>query len=160
MTRTTDHISQKKLTLNVSHSGEYVLCAIGENLSLGVDIEKIRPINLGEFKKIMTKIQWENIINSKNPETTFFKYWTMKESAIKADSRGLNIPLHMVHSSLNKVIIENNTWFYTELNCDGDYCAGIATSTKNIDLEFRHINFYKRSEYDKKELVKKIEYVD
>jgi 4'-phosphopantetheinyl transferase len=36
------------------------------------------------------------ILASKNPTHTFFEYWTIKEAVMKADGRGMRIPLHSI----------------------------------------------------------------
>ena len=64
---------------NISHSGEYVLCAIGKNIRLGIDIEINRERNFNDFQNLMTATQWNEINNSENPIQTFYKYWTIKE---------------------------------------------------------------------------------
>src|ERR1044072_4992363 len=81
------------IDFNISHAGEYVLCAIGRNVRLGIDIEKIHAVDFSDFENVMTDEQWKIIKNNDNPLKTFFSYWAIKESVIKADSRGLSIPL-------------------------------------------------------------------
>src|SRR5688572_25149287 len=35
----------EEIDFNISHSGEYVLCVAGKGIRLGVDIERIRPVD-------------------------------------------------------------------------------------------------------------------
>ncbi len=97
------------IDFNIYHSGNYVVCAIGQDLKHGIDIEKVQDIDFKNFKKVMTDMQWQDIIRSKSPGSAFFKYWTIKESVIKTDSRGLSIPLLDIHVENNKVIYDNQT---------------------------------------------------
>jgi 4'-phosphopantetheinyl transferase len=122
------------IDFNLSHSGEYVICAIGENLRLGVDIEIVREINFKDFIGVMTTEQWVDINNSENPVKSFFKYWTIKESLIKADSRGLEIPLLDIHVKDNMINYDNYLWYLIPLYIDNNYHAHLTTNKKNVRL--------------------------
>ena len=126
-----------RIDFNISHSGEYVICAIGEKLRLGVDIEKFREIDFKDFVKVMTTEQWFDINNSENPIKSFFKYWTIKESLIKADSRGLEIPLLDIHVKENRITYDNHLWYLIPLNIDRNYEAHLAVD--KIDVGSRII---------------------
>lgn len=72
------------LNFSISHSGEMVLLAVSA-YKVGVDIQKInKNQNLKSAKKILTPAEAENIDVS-----TFFKYFTMKESYFKMTGEGL-----------------------------------------------------------------------
>lgn len=136
-----------KIDFNISHSGEFVLCAIGKDLRLGVDIEKITDINFSDFKQVMTKKQWQDINQATNSIRLFFKYWTIKESVIKADSRGLSIPLLDIQINNNEVVYDNQTWYLKKLSLDNQYCAALATNKHSIKVKLNFIDFYNREEH-------------
>lgn len=134
------------IDFNISHSGEYVLCAIGKKIRLGVDVEEIKHINFDDFDQVMTHRQWLDIKQSEDPERFFFKYWTIKESVIKADSRGLSIPLLDIHVNDNKVCYDNKTWYLKELNLDERYSTYLATDIENALFKLELVDFYKPKE--------------
>ena len=70
------------LHFNFSHTHQAVICAISNN-EIGVDIEKIRPINLKISSRICTKSEQKLIENSCNKEKMLFEIWTKKESYAK-----------------------------------------------------------------------------
>lgn len=86
---------------NISHSGNFVVCAISEN-EIGIDIEKIRPIDLKIAKKICTETELKYLFNGTpnendfNPATEdvvlsrFFKLWTAKEAYGKCKGIGVD----------------------------------------------------------------------
>ena len=119
-----------EIDFNISHSGEYVLCGIGRGLQVGVDIEEIKPVDFNDFTNLMTSEQWNTINGSKDPQRSFFRFWAIKESIIKADGRGLAVPL-------NEIIITNETafyerkWFLKELSINDRYCANLAYNVEN-----------------------------
>lgn len=130
---------------NISHSGEYAICLIADGMQVGVDIEEIRDINPDEFADVMTAAQWRQIQQAPDPTRTFFTYWTIKESVIKADSRGLSIPLQDIIIENDKAFCDGRTWFLKALPVDREYGACMATSKAVEDITFRqiHLNNFK-----------------
>lgn len=130
---------------NISHSGEYVVCAIGKDMRMGIDIEKIKDINLSDFEYVMTHQQWKHIHAATDSLKTFFQYWTIKESVVKADSRGLSIPLIDIHVNNNIVKYEGQIWYLKELNLDTNLSACLAISTQNPVISLIKIDFWDES---------------
>lgn len=82
---------------NISHCENMVVCAIGET-ELGIDIEKVRPINLKIAEKICLENELEYIFENskKNYQTQennilrkFFEIWTGKEAYFKCTGTGI-----------------------------------------------------------------------
>ena len=65
---------------SISHSGKYIICVLGVEQKLGVDIEEIRPVEFSDFKQVFTPDQFKVILSSNDPHREFFKFWTIKES--------------------------------------------------------------------------------
>jgi 4'-phosphopantetheinyl transferase len=86
---------QTPVHFNVSHSGDLVLVALGHR-PLGIDIEQHRvgmdlpAIALSCFSPAERR---EIFVAATDAQTTFFRYWACKEAWIKADGRGLSLPL-------------------------------------------------------------------
>jgi len=131
----------KKIDFNISHSGNYVICAIANDLRLGIDIEKVDKIDYTDFKNMMRHSEWKDIVNSIYPSFTFFQYWTIKESVIKADGRGLSIPLKDIYIKNEKAYLDGETWFLKKLQLDKDYSCCLATNNSEIDIHIHEINF-------------------
>lgn len=70
---------------NISHTNGCVICAISDN-EIGVDIEKIRTINLNISKKICTPSEQKLFDKSSKKATFLLKVWTKKESYVKMKS--------------------------------------------------------------------------
>lgn len=87
-------IENVPLYFNISHSGEWVACAISTQ-EVGIDIEYIKDIDLNIAKSFFCKSEYESLI-SKNEEDRinyFYDLWTLKESYIKWLGTGLLTPL-------------------------------------------------------------------
>ncbi|GGX32858.1 4'-phosphopantetheinyl transferase family protein [Aquimarina muelleri] len=127
---------------NISHSGDFVICAIGKNVRLGIDIEENRDVDFKRFWNIMTPDQWDEINRSSCSLKMFYKYWTIKESVIKADGRGFYIPLDKLEVKNNTVQLEEKLWFVNELEFTSGYSVALTTS-KLSTFKMHEVNFYK-----------------
>lgn len=136
------------IDFNISHSGKFVVCAAAENIRLGVDIEQIKPVDLNDFQEQFSDDEMRFIQSDDGSFVNFYNIWTKKEALIKADGKGLSIPLKQIsvvsavageeHQHRRAVIIENHPWFLTELNISEGYCCHLATSveiTKGIPVK-------------------------
>ncbi|MBB6019620.1 4'-phosphopantetheinyl transferase [Paenibacillus sp. JGP012] len=85
-----------KVQFNVSHSGDWVALISGGTDELGVDVEKISPIDLQIAERFFSP--QENTYLAAMPAdqqlNTFYRLWTLKESYIKAIGMGLSMPLN------------------------------------------------------------------
>jgi 4'-phosphopantetheinyl transferase len=124
------------INFNLSHSGGYVVCACTSlPEAIGIDIEYIRPdIEINQFKNIFTPAEWRHIKKAKSPESTFFKLWTIKESIIKADGRGLQIPLDSLKINECEAWHEQNQWYYRNILIHEEYQCHLAAKTKSYKL--------------------------
>jgi 4'-phosphopantetheinyl transferase len=82
---------------NVSHSGEIALFAFASGCELGVDVERIRPLE--DMTKVashfFSREESEELFSLPldERERAFFLCWTRKEAYVKAVGNGLSIPL-------------------------------------------------------------------
>lgn len=113
---------------NITHSGEYVLCAISDTIGLGIDIEQIRDIDPADFLHCFTAGEWQAIRNTAKPLMEFYRYWTRKEAVMKGDGRGMYIPLQSFDVLQDLVTLGQQTWSLLELPVDDGHSAHIATS--------------------------------
>lgn len=87
------YLPGNELFFNLSHSADWVLCAVSES-EIGCDIERIRDIPLRAARRFAEE-EYGDIRNSGEEEklVKFFRYWTLKESFLKATGRGMSLPL-------------------------------------------------------------------
>ena len=127
------------IDFNISHSGDYVVCAVADREKVGIDIEKIRPIVLSDFKNYMTYREWEDIAASDRQYEMFYEHWTMKESVIKAEGRGLSIPLTDIRLYQGKAAVYDTVWFLKELMLDIRYKCYLAANSEQPEFEIREV---------------------
>ena len=127
------------IDFNISHSGDHILCGVAEGLRLGVDIEQVKDVPFSDFEDLMSSEQWDRIRSSADPTREFFRYWAIKESIIKADGRGLSIPLNDIIINENEAFYERK-WFLTRLKLDEDYSAYLATDKQTPTILIEEID--------------------
>lgn len=73
---------------NISHSGEYVVCAVSDS-PIGIDIEEIREINFKILERICSHREF--VYFSEEPQLNrFFEIWTAKEAQAKLFGDGIS----------------------------------------------------------------------
>lgn len=131
------------LDFNISHSGEYAICALAKGLRLGVDIEKIEKFDLNSITEVFTKNELFHINCSEKKEKTFYDYWTIKESVVKATGKGLYIPLKDIEVYKNSQLsCDQDIWYVQKVQIDNMYSCHIAANYEHVKLNSYSINFY------------------
>jgi 4'-phosphopantetheinyl transferase len=119
------------LSFSISHSGSYCICAVSSRIMLGVDIEKIRDIQYSEFDRVFTPSELRQIEQDPLPLHRFYDFWTQKESVIKADGRGMHMPLKRIALQEDRALVEEaTTWYLQKVNLDAGYGCHLATNQK------------------------------
>lgn len=109
------------IEFNVSHCEEIVVCAIN-NTPVGIDIEKIKPINPSIIQKFFTSTEQEYVFGkipcAEDYDTEFndvqlkrfFECWTAKEAYLKYTGEGLtdNLSALEIDNTHITKIIEND----------------------------------------------------
>ncbi len=129
------------LDFNISHSGDYALCAISSTNKVGVDLQEIKPISISDFKGQFLEEEWEIINCSEDKCKKFYHYWTAKEAAIKAAGKGLSIHLKEVRIMGDKVSVEGELWGLKTLQFHKDYILQVV-SDKDIQNKVRLIQVF------------------
>ena len=86
--------TEAALQFNVSHSGSLFVCAVSSNLTIGVDVEEIRPLD--DMTSIATHFfspaEQRHLakIPEENRTHAFYECWTRKEAVIKATGEGVS----------------------------------------------------------------------
>ena len=98
----------KDFYFNLSHSGQYVALAVGR-FPLGVDVERMQPME-DSMKSIAARFftsRENRLLLSKSGDALcrmFYTLWTLKESYVKAEGKGLSIPLNSFEFELGEEI--------------------------------------------------------
>lgn len=138
----------EQLQFNVSHSGSIVVYAFTWLHPLGVDVERIAPLN--RLDALIERCFSESDQNYFKQLThaeklkLFFKGWVRKEALLKASGKGLSYPLKKLTVPLDndlKGIVDwpdhGKRWFlYSLPDLEPDFMIALATQKeKRINLK-------------------------
>ena len=132
---------EEGIDFNISHSGNRVVCALSPDSRLGIDIEAVRNIDYDGFQNCFTEKEWSQIGKSPDPQRVFFQCWTRKESVIKADGRGLYIPLQDICTVNDAVYYNKELWYLHNISAEYDYPSCLATNTFRAEIRLLSLNF-------------------
>jgi 4'-phosphopantetheinyl transferase len=132
--------SRRTLHFNLSHSGDLGLYAFTLNREIGIDLEKIRSIEMEQLSQRFFAPRENAVLLALSAQQriqAFFNCWTRKEAYIKARGDGLALPLDQFEVTLapgepaRLVSIEGDRslaerWSLQELNPGAGYAAAIA----------------------------------
>jgi 4'-phosphopantetheinyl transferase len=118
---------------SLTHKTGYVGGVIA-SIKIGMDLEKIRPCSPALFKKTARNSEWS--LSNADPTRLFFRYWTSKESVLKASGTGIRdlskcrIVKIIDH---NRLIINyrNQEWIIEHHDFDG-HIASVVKNNFNV----------------------------
>jgi len=131
-----------KIDFSISHSHEYVACAIAYGAKVGLDIERItKHIDLFDYKYFIGEAKFNIIKDAQEPNRKFYELWTKDESVVKADGEGLSIPFSNIFIRGNTALLSGTTWYLKKIPIDSYYFCHLATNIGETELLLRKIYF-------------------
>lgn len=117
---------------SLSHKPNYVGGVVA-SVRIGIDIEKIRPCSGSLFRKTADHREWS--LSDTDPTKLFFRYWTSKESVLKASGTGIRdlskCRIEQIIDDYNLVIsYQDKKWFIEHLFFNGHIASVIKNSFK------------------------------
>ena len=106
------------LDFNFSHTKGAVLMGLSTDLTIGVDVERIRKAPFNTMKIVCHPAEVDYINTSTDKEKAFFEIWTKKEAYTKCMGTGLSVDLKSINT-LAAPICENIETFIQ----DGYVCS-------------------------------------
>ena len=137
----------KSLFFNVSHAGNYALIAIG-HYELGVDVEFI-DTNF-HYNEILSNVfneeEIDQINTAENSRYQFYKFWTRKESIVKAIGKGIDDDITKIpatdgtHALPSSLVCDFKKLSVFSFNLNDDYIGALAIAEDFKEVE--RLNFY------------------
>lgn len=129
----------RDLQFNMSHSGKHVAIAIATATTIGIDIEQLTQDNkIAVAERYFSPEEISQLQALPEPEQVagFYHLWACKEAIIKANGKGLSIPLNSFSVSLEttplKIELENCNWTIYPIDLIPGYKAALA-SEQSLD---------------------------
>lgn len=125
------YIDNSNLFFNISHSGEWVVCAVSD-IEVGCDIEKIESANLSIAEKFFSPEEYSSIKHKTKTDQNllFYRYWTLKESFIKATGLGMSVGFDSFEINLEypvsiKQSYDERNYRFIEFHEIPGYCCAV-----------------------------------
>lgn len=123
---------------NVSHAGNRIVIAVNPKGKVGVDIEKIKPIE-DNVANICFTSEEKEYINQENgfDLERFFELWTLKEAFIKAHGQGMSYPLLAFYFQIDNEISffskeKSDKWNFKRYEIDPEYKLALCLDSKDF----------------------------
>jgi 4'-phosphopantetheinyl transferase len=137
------------IRFNIAHSEDFIVCALGADRELGVDIEYIQPMKdmerVAEQFFCTAEYQQLRAVPEKLRTKAFFDCWTRKEAFVKAVGDGLSYPLNMFQVTLQpgqrpEILniaghrASDLDWGLYDVTPSEDYAAALAVEKRNCHV--------------------------
>lgn len=141
------YLPGRDIRFNLSHSGDWVLCAVG-GCELGCDIEQLSPVNLKIAKRFFAPDEYADITSAPTPEAQrelFFRYWTLKESFMKATGLGLRLPMNEFailrgEKFAVRQTVDERDYMFREYSDIAGYCCALCAAGQEPDEPLRIVD--------------------
>ena len=140
-------VDHNSIHFNISHSGEWVVGAF-DTIPVGIDVEEIKPIDFAIIERFFSQAEIRDFSLKTEQEKPgyFFDLWSLKESFIKAEGKGLSIALDSFSVRfkdrdifLERNGIPDNSCFFKQYEVDSNHkmavCAGHSCFPAGIVFE-------------------------
>ncbi len=126
---------------NISHSGDAVVLALADDGSVGIDVEKIRPVSLDDFSRYTPEVTRLESCDPVERLNLFYSCWTSKEAVLKAVGCGLQASPEQVSLKGDTACFRGQVWYLQAIDCGTEYCCTIATSINHAACCIEVVNF-------------------
>lgn len=147
----------KDLHFNISHSGEWIVCAIDSN-PIGIDVEEINDIDLCIAHRFFTMEEHRDLmeLDEKYRLDYFFDLWTLKESYIKAQGKGMSIPLDSfsIRKRGNDISIKgtDKTFYFKQYEVESNYKLSVCAMNNYFPTDINIMDLKEFIKYSRNSL--------
>jgi len=132
--------AQSGFDVNWSHSGDGLMVALGDGVSVGVDLERLRPrpraLDIARRFLASSEADWLASLSDEARGPAFIRLWCAKEAVLKAHGRGLAFGLdkltfrevdsHLQLVDCDRALGVPGSWSLRELEPHPGYRAALA----------------------------------
>lgn len=134
---------------NISHSGNIAICAISNNMKIGIDIELQRQVKSAIVNKFLSEKNNKTHKSEEKNKQQFFELWTKNEAIIKAANHGSIFTMHEISLQNQGGFYQDHFWYTYPVNINTtdnhssdinkEYTCHIACSEKITGNELKKI---------------------
>ena len=127
---------KEKVDFNIAHSGEWIVCGACDRGRIGVDVERIQPIEMDIANQYFAEKEVAFLWQQPQDERLhcFYRFWTLKEAYIKAKGSTFLIPLDQFWFDLEnknnpslhlKEWQDQDRWTFHSLDIDSEHIFSV-----------------------------------
>ena len=134
---------------NISHSGEYVVCAVGES-PVGIDVQEIKDGSLDIADRFFSGEEKAELATKEGDarRKLFYDIWSLKEAYIKCIGMGLSKPLDefgVVKKDGEYVLCENGAesgeYHFMKYEFDANYSLCVCSKGADIPRDYKNVSY-------------------
>ena len=120
------------MDFNISHSRSLVVVALSSDCEVGIDAEKIKPLDRTEYDSVMHE---HELVEIRRDHKSFFRLWSRKEAIVKAaDGDGLPRMIDvLLHEDSGE--LDGRVWYLRDIDVHESFSVSLATSKTITNLE-------------------------
>ncbi|SFL84767.1 4'-phosphopantetheinyl transferase family protein [Nitrosomonas communis] len=105
-------VGQDVIHFNISHTHGMVAVVCSKFESIGVDVERLQTIELDMLwmNHVFTNEEIEAIRKAPDSMLALMRHWTAKEAVMKADGRGMSLPMNEIRIIEKFAISPDSLW--------------------------------------------------
>ena len=112
-------VDHPDIHFSLSHCDEAVACVVSTS-PVGIDVESLSRYDTELVERVMSDEEQQQITSSTDPQLTFIRLWTMKESLLKMTGEGIAADLRHVLTNTPDVrnnLVRFHTTIYPQFVC-------------------------------------------
>lgn len=126
---------------SLANDGAVAVCALSETSILGIDLERLKPINLTDYREKMTFLEWREIYSHVIPLRRFYEFWTIKESVIKADGELEFNDLKEIYIQPDVAFCNAKYWYINPVEIEYyGYLSFMVCSSPHAEIEITEVD--------------------
>lgn len=131
------------IKFNISHSGTKVMCAVSD-CDIGCDVEQIIDVDKKIAKRFFFSEEYKALMRCESKDSyndLFFRYWTLKESFMKATGLGFKLALDEFSISFDngsisvKQNFDKKKYYFAEYDLKDGYKYALCSADKAISTK-------------------------
>jgi 4'-phosphopantetheinyl transferase len=129
------YLSNNNLVISNAYSANILVTALSINKFIGLDAEKVLPVNLADYQFYFTKNEWAWM---NNDLIKFYTLWTKKEALAKALGIGMDLPFDEIELLGDEICYGEKNFYFVVKIILGDYVISTASNVKD-EISFKEM---------------------
>lgn len=137
------------LKFNLSHSENFVACAISQKWEVGIDIQRKRKIPLKILEGFLGERDYR-MIESFLEEDEWCRLWTRKEALLKCTGMGWRYPeARKIDVADKKITLNDTTYFVTDIWIRDEYDFSVCIKNRDEKIIWFEVQKYEIDQFGK-----------